>query len=88
MLLWLRHRPEAAAPIRPLAWELPYATGVALGEKKKFQKSQIRLLEMRPGPCIQDSSSITQNSLLYFLMVAINIVSGVSFKNCYEEIFK
>ena len=35
MLLWLWHRPAAAAPILFLAWELPYATGVALGKKKK-----------------------------------------------------
>ena len=28
-LLWLWQRPAAAAPIPPLAWELPYATGVA-----------------------------------------------------------
>ena len=28
--LWLWHRPAAEAPIHPLAWELPYATGVAL----------------------------------------------------------
>ena len=27
MLLWLWCRPAAAAPIRPLAWELPYAAG-------------------------------------------------------------
>ena len=27
VLLWLWHRPEAAAPIRPLALELPCATG-------------------------------------------------------------
>ena len=33
-LLWLRCRPVAAAPIRPLAWEPPYAMGVAL----KIQK--------------------------------------------------
>ena len=25
MLLWLCRRPVAAAPIRPLAWEIPYA---------------------------------------------------------------
>jgi len=31
-LLW--HRPAALAPIRPLAWEPPYASGVALKEKK------------------------------------------------------
>ena len=29
-LLWLWHRPVATALIRPLAWEHPYATGVAL----------------------------------------------------------
>ena len=28
-LLWLWHRLAAAAPIQPLAWELPYATGIA-----------------------------------------------------------
>ena len=30
VLLWLWHRPAATALIRPLAWEPPYATGVAL----------------------------------------------------------
>ena len=29
-LLWLRHRPVATAPIRPLSWEPPYATGTDL----------------------------------------------------------
>ena len=29
-LTWLRCRLAAAALIQPLAWELPYATGVAL----------------------------------------------------------
>ena len=29
-LLWLWHGPAAAAVIQPLAWELPYAAGVAL----------------------------------------------------------
>ena len=30
VLLWLWHRPAAVAPIQPLAWEPPYAAGVAL----------------------------------------------------------
>ena len=34
-LLWLRCRPAAVALIRPLAWELPYATGVTLKDKRK-----------------------------------------------------
>ena len=29
-MLWLWHGPAATAPIGPLAWELPYAMGVAL----------------------------------------------------------
>ena len=36
MSLW--HRPATVAPIQPLAWELPYATGVALGKKKKAKE--------------------------------------------------
>jgi len=34
-LLWLWCRPAAATLIQPLAWELPYAAGVALKKKKK-----------------------------------------------------
>ena len=34
-LLWLLCRPAAAAPIWPVAWELPYATHSALKRKKK-----------------------------------------------------
>ena len=35
VLLWLWGRPAAVAPIRPLAWEPPYATGAVLKEKQK-----------------------------------------------------
>ena len=37
-LLWLWHRPAAVAPIQPLAWELPYATGAVPKRKKKKKK--------------------------------------------------
>ena len=40
MLLWHRHRPVGIAPIRPLAWEPPYATGVALKRRKKKVREQ------------------------------------------------
>ena len=33
--LWLWHRVAAAGPVQLLAWERPYATGVALRAKKK-----------------------------------------------------
>ena len=39
-LLWLWHRPAAAALIQSLAWELPCATGVALFKKKKKRNSR------------------------------------------------
>ena len=34
-LLWLWHRPAAVALIQPLAWEPPYAAGVAQKRQKK-----------------------------------------------------
>ena len=39
-LLRLWCRPAATAPIRPLAWEPPYAMGAAL-EKTKRQKKKL-----------------------------------------------
>ena len=39
-LLW--HRLAATAPIRLLAWELPYATGTALKSKKKKKRRKLR----------------------------------------------
>ena len=39
-LLWLWRRPAATAPIRPLAWELPYAAGVALEEAERQKKKK------------------------------------------------
>jgi len=36
MLLWLWRRSAAVAPIGPLTWEPPYATGAALKRQKKI----------------------------------------------------
>ena len=41
LLLW--HRPVAAAPIRPLAWETPYAAGVALKRQKTNKQRSLSL---------------------------------------------
>ena len=35
--------PAAAAPIRPLAWELLYATGAALKKKKKKKHKNTKI---------------------------------------------
>jgi len=37
-LLWLWSRLGATTPIRPLAWEPPYATGAVLKRKRKRKK--------------------------------------------------
>ena len=43
-LLWLWRRPVATAPIRPLAWEPPYAAGVALKRQKDQKKKALNIL--------------------------------------------
>ena len=50
MLLWLWRRPAAAALIQPLAWEPPYAMGVAL-KKDKGPKKKTTPLKIYPGDC-------------------------------------
>ena len=47
VVLWLWCRPAATAPIRPLAWEPPYAAG-ASQEMAKRQKKKKRLLQCYP----------------------------------------
>ena len=42
VLLWLWGRPAAAALIQLLAWEPPYAAGVALKSKSKKKKKRER----------------------------------------------
>ena len=39
-LLWLWCRLAAIAPIRPLAWELPYASGAAQEKAKREKKKK------------------------------------------------
>ena len=45
-LLWLWGRPAARAPIRPLAWESPYATGAALEKAKTNKKILLLFLSL------------------------------------------
>ena len=47
VLLWLWHRPAAAAPIQLLAWELPFTAGAAL-KKEKGNKNK-RALQLFKG---------------------------------------
>ena len=44
-LLWLWCGPVAIAPIEPLAWEPPYAAGVALKGKKNPENAFLLILQ-------------------------------------------
>ena len=41
MLLWLWCRPAAIAPIEPLAWEPPYAVGIALKRERERERERM-----------------------------------------------
>ena len=43
VLLWLWHRPVATVPIRPLAWEHPFAGGAALKKQKRKKEKKQKL---------------------------------------------
>ena len=40
--LWLWDRPAAIAPVQPLAWEPPYATGVSLKRQQDKKRERER----------------------------------------------
>ena len=64
--LW--HRSAAAAPIQPLAWELTYATGVALKRNQKKKKT----IEKEAASC--DDGCTTVNTIKFIeLKKAANI---------------
>ena len=77
-LLWLWCRPADAAPIRPLAWELPYAAGVALKRKKKrkirLSFSTVYLCEVIISSCLSTKtihcklieSKKSENTAVYY----------------------
>ena len=59
-LLWLWCRPAAAAPIRLVVWEPPYAAGVALKSKTKKQKLRSFDISKPGGPDIFSTISLFQ----------------------------
>ena len=63
MLLWLWHKPAAAAPITPLAWEPPYAEGAALEEKKKEEEENFRVAANQKSTI--DTQTNRKNQLKY-----------------------
>ena len=65
-LLWLWCRPAAVAPIRPLAWELPYAPPVALKKNKNLNQklSNSSLSTLIPSSFQQLMSSCLKDPLI------------------------
>jgi len=61
-LLWLWHRPAAAAAIRPLAWELPHAVRAAQ-EMAKRQKKEKKKEEVSALPDAEKPSKMTEKHL-------------------------
>ena len=47
MLLWLWQRLAAVDPIKPLAWELPYAEDAAIKRQKKKKKKKKKKKERK-----------------------------------------
>ena len=86
MLLWLWCRPAATAPIRPLAWEPPYAVGAAQEmakrqkKKKKEEKKRIYIEKGKTGA--------------WFLLVhfpahlLLRLLFGAQHLNCQELLLK
>ena len=49
MLLWLWCRPAAVAPIRLLAWELPYFLQMNLSTEKKLMENRLVVAKREKG---------------------------------------
>ena len=58
-LLWLWCRPEATAPIRPLAWESPHAARAALEKAKRPKKEKENKTDVWEKP--RDEASLQEN---------------------------
>ena len=69
-LLWLWCRPATVALIQPLAWEPPYAAGVAVKRKKKKCHTESQKL----------NSQVQDICVFNALKVTLEIKKAISFK--------
>ena len=53
VLLWLWRGPVATALLRPLAWEPPYAVGVAKEMAKRQKKKKLRSMGVWDGNAVE-----------------------------------
>ena len=73
--LWLWCRLAAVAPIRPLAWEPPYAAGAALKRQKKKKKKKTQAVQRGVLP-LGVSTSVRVSVELVFVSREISCLSG------------
>ena len=73
-LLCLWCRPAAAAPVQPLAWELPYAVDVALKRKKKMK---ILILFFIQLPLVKDEILLKKKKII--LSFGLNLLLCMCF---------
>ena len=61
-LLRCRRRPVGRAPIRPLAWALPYAMGATLKKKKKKKKTaELGCITGTPSPVLPPQQALRES---------------------------
>ena len=76
-LLWLWRRPVAIAPIRPLAWEPPYASGVA-PEKENKTKQNFAWISRR------DTAETNPTGTMRLQVQSLALLSGLRIQHCRE----
>ena len=74
-LLWLWCRPVATAPIWPLAWEPPYATGVAQEKAKRPKNKETNKKAISILPTQEHSISF-----YLFVLFSISFISVIVFQ--------
>ena len=84
MLLWLWCRPAAAGPIQPLAWELWYATHVALKKLKKIYIVFSFSSDIYLGVGFLDHM-VVLSLLFIYLFREISILFSLVVQQCYTR---
>ena len=85
MLLWLWRTPAAVAPIRPLAWEPPYAIGVALRsniEREREREREFIQLNIKKTTQLRNGQSgvpwwLSRLRIQHFHCCGTGLISGL-----------
>ena len=68
-LLWLWHRSVAVAPVQPLAWEPPHASGVALKRKQNKPKQTNKKFKGEQWLSLYDGFRVKIFLVFYFFQI-------------------